>query len=64
VLWHPLLRVAVLGKLGRVEEASSYVDELHLQRPDFLKGPREILRLIFVTDEHIDMMGMVYKKHG
>ncbi len=56
VLWHPLLRAAVLGKLGRTTEARDYLNELLRMRPDFPERPRDIIRLIFVLDEHIDMI--------
>ena len=56
VLWHPLLRAAVLGKLGRADEAKPYVIELLQIKPDFLQRPREYLKRLFVTDEHVDMI--------
>lgn len=64
VLWHPLLRAAVLGKLGRTKEAKVYLDELLRIRPDFPSRPREIIRLIFVLDEHIEMIWDGLRKAG
>ena len=56
VLWHSLLRAAVLGKLGRTKEAKVYLDELLRIRPDFPTRPREIIKLIFVIDAHVAMI--------
>ncbi len=56
VLWHPLLRAAVLGKLGRTGEAKPYLEELLQIKPDFLQRPREYLKRLFVTEEHVDMV--------
>lgn len=64
VLWHPLLRAAALGKLGKTKEAGGYLDELLQMRPDFPARPREIIRLIFVLDEHIDMIWDGLRKAG
>jgi hypothetical protein len=54
--WHPLFRVAAVGKLGRAGEAKPYVNELLATKPDFLKQPREILKLLFVLDDHVEMV--------
>ena len=53
---HPLFRAAVLGKLGRTEKANPYVHELVDIKPHFLKRPREIIKLLFVLDEHVEMI--------
>jgi hypothetical protein len=42
LLWHPLFRAAVLGKLGSVKEAQVYIDELLQIKPEFPKRPREV----------------------
>ena len=55
-LWHPLLRAAVLGKLGRIDEAKPHTDELLQIKPNFPQKPREYLTRLFVIDEHIDMI--------
>ena len=54
--WHPMFRAAVLGKLGRAGEAKPYVNDLIATKPDLLKRPCEIIRLLFVLDEHVDMI--------
>ena len=56
LLWHPLLRAAVLGKLGRANEAKPFTEELLQIKPDFPQRPREYIRHLFVTDEHVDMI--------
>lgn len=53
---HPLFRASVLGKLGRIEEAAVYLNELLEIKPDFLKRPREIIKLLFVLDEHVEII--------
>ncbi len=53
---HPLFRAAILGKLGRAEKAKPYVNDLLATKPDFLKRPREIIKLLFVLDEHVGMI--------
>jgi adenylate cyclase len=53
---HPLFRAAVLGKLGRAGRAKPYVNDLLATKPDFLKRPREIIKLLFVLDEHVEMI--------
>lgn len=64
LLWHPILRAAALGKLGRPGEAKSYIEELLLIKPDFLQQPREYIRRLFVTDEHVDMIWDGLEKAG
>ena len=56
LFWHPLLRCAILGKLGRIKEAAVYVDELVQMKPEFPKRPREYLKLLFVTEKHVEMI--------
>jgi adenylate cyclase len=56
LLWHPLFRASVLGKLGRVKEAKAYIDELLQIKPEFPKRTREYIKLLFVLDEHVEMI--------
>jgi len=56
LLWHPIFRAAVLGKLSRVDEAKPFIDELLQIKTDFRQRPREYIRRLFVTDEHVDMI--------
>ncbi len=54
--WDPLIRAAVLGKLGRRSDARKAADELMILLPDFKrKGPDLIRRLTFL-DEHVEML--------
>jgi len=45
-----------LGKLGRVKEAVVYLNELLKIKPGFLKRSREIIKPLFVLDEHVEMI--------
>ena len=56
LFWHPLLRAAPLGKLGRVKEAAVYIDELVQMKPEFPKRPTDIIKLLFVTEKHVEMI--------
>lgn len=56
LLWEPLLRAAVLGKLERTDEAKPFIEELLRIKPDFRQKPREYIRPLFVTDVHVNMM--------
>ena len=56
LLWHPLIRVAALGKLGRAKDAKPHIDELLEIKPDFTERPGEYIRPLIVTDEHVDMI--------
>ena len=62
--WHPILRAAILGKLGRVKEAAVYIDELVQMKPEFIKRPVETIRLLFVTDKHVEMIFDGLSKSG
>lgn len=52
----PVIRATSLGMLGRTEEARPHLEELLQIKPDFLQRPREYIRLLFVTDEHVEMV--------
>ncbi|MDJ0957959.1 MAG: hypothetical protein QNI91_13910 [Arenicellales bacterium] len=56
LLWEPIFRAAVLGKLGRADEAKPFIDELLRIKPDFRQRPHEYIRRLFVTDDHVDMI--------
>jgi adenylate cyclase len=56
LLWHPLFRASILGKLGRVKEAEAYINELLQIKPEFPKRPREYIKLLFVLDAHVEMI--------
>jgi tetratricopeptide (TPR) repeat protein len=54
--WDPLIRAAVLGKLGRRSDAQHAAGQLFDLKPDFiLRGPDLIRRLTFL-DEHVAML--------
>ena len=54
LFYQPVFRAASLGMLDRIEDARPYLEELLEIKPDFLQRPREYLRLVFVTDEHVE----------
>ena len=56
LLWQPLFRASALGQLGRSQEARPFLDELLQIKPKFLQRPKEYIRLLFVTDEHVEMV--------
>jgi adenylate cyclase len=56
LIWHPILRAAVLGMLGRMEEAHPYIEELQQIKPEFKARPHDFLRRLLVTDEHVEMI--------
>ena len=56
ILWQPLIRAAALGRLGRMQDAKPFLEELLHLKPDFNEYGRDYIRRLFVTDEHVDMM--------
>ncbi len=52
--WLPVAYGAILGKLGRVDEAKPYVQRVQEQKPDFPARAREVLRRIVKLDPLID----------
>ena len=62
--WDPLIRAAVLGQLGRKNEAGRAVEELLALMPDFKSRGRSLLRRITYLDEHVDMLAEGLRKAG
>ena len=62
--WHPIIRAAILGKIGRVKEAEVYIDEISQMKPEFSEHPKEYLKLLFVTDKHVEMIWDGLQKAG
>ena len=56
LLWHPIIRASILGKLGRNKKAKVYIDELLKIKPKFPKHPKEYIKLLFVTEKHVEMI--------
>jgi adenylate cyclase len=54
--WDPLIRAAVLGKLGRQLEAKEAVDSLMSLVPDFEERGRGLIQRMVFLDEHVDML--------
>ena len=53
--WDTIIRAAVLGQLGRQEEASTAVAELLSLVPNFRGRGRSLIRRLAYLDEHVDM---------
>lgn len=56
LFYHELLRVAVLGKLCRTDEAKPYLHDLLACKPDFLKRGRETMKKLLALEEHVEML--------
>ncbi len=52
--WLPMLYSAVLGKLGRIDEAKVYIEEMKELKPDFASRIREILSRACKAESLID----------
>lgn len=52
--WLPVAYAAILAKLGRVDEAKVYVEQVEEQEPDFASRARELLRRTLKIDAIID----------
>jgi adenylate cyclase len=60
----PLIRAAVLGQLGRQEEAKQAVAELLALLPDFKSRGRSVLKRMVHLDENVDMLLEGLRKAG
>ena len=52
--WLPVAYAAILAKLGRVDEAAPYIDQVREQKPDFASRARELLRRTLKVNAIID----------
>lgn len=64
LLWHPLLRAAVLGKLGELEKAQVYLRDLIRIKSDFISRYDMYIRGLLVTDRHVEMIWDGLNKAG
>ena len=62
--WDPLIRAAVLSRLGRKAEAQKAVDELLALEPDFRRRGRSLIRRVAYLDEHVEMLVEGLNKAG
>jgi adenylate cyclase len=62
--WEPLFRAAVLGQLGRKDDASIYVNRLLAMQPTFENQAQELMRRLLYSDENVDMIARGLKKAG
>ena len=56
MIWHPIVRAAALGMLGRRAEAIPHIDELRRLKPEFAERPRDYIKRLLVLPEHVDMI--------
>ena len=62
--WEPLFRAAVLGQLGRKDDAEPYVKRLLEMQPTFKTHGRELIRRLLYSDENVDMVVRGLEKAG
>ena len=55
-LWDPIIRAAVLGKLGRHLDAQQAAEQLLDLVPDFKRRGLELIRRLTFLDEHVAML--------
>jgi adenylate cyclase len=60
----PIIRVAVLGQLGRQEEAGQAIDELLALVPDFETRGRSLIKRFAYSDENVEMLLGGLRKAG
>jgi tetratricopeptide (TPR) repeat protein len=60
----PMIRAAVLGQLGRQEEAKEAIDELQTLVPDFDTRGRSLIQRFAYSDENVDMLLEGLQKAG
>jgi hypothetical protein len=62
--YDPIIRIAVLGQLGRQEEANQAIDELLALVPDFRTRGHSLIRRFAYLDEHVEMLVEGLRKAG
>lgn len=56
LLWEPLIRAAILGQLGRTNEARVALQNLLDIQPGFPANGRDIVRRLLYSDENVEMV--------
>ncbi len=64
LIWSPLERAAVLGQLGRIEEARIALDEALAIHPDFADDPYRYLNCFILQDELVEHVIEGLRKAG
>ena len=62
--WDPLIRTAVLGQLGRQEDAEKAMGELLALMPDFESRGRSVLKRLVFVDENVEILLVGLRKAG
>ena len=64
LFWEPLVRAAVLGQLGRADDAQPYLQKLLSLQPTFQDRGRHFVRRLLYSKENVDMVYEGLKKAG
>jgi hypothetical protein len=64
LFWGPMLRVAVLGQLKRIDEAKAHIDHLRLLKPDFEKKAHYLISRYVKEGELIEQVVDGLRKAG
>ncbi|MGD8649964.1 MAG: hypothetical protein PVJ77_25740, partial [Desulfobacterales bacterium] len=56
LFWEPLVRTAVLGQLGRTDDAQPYLRKLLSLQPTFKERGRNLIRRLLYSEENVDMV--------
>ena len=64
LFWEPLARAAVLGQLGRTDDAQPYLQKLLSLQPSFKDSGRDLVRRLLYSEENVEMVFEGLRKAG
>ena len=64
LFWEPLIRAAILGKLGRTDDAQPYLQKLITMQPTFKDRGRHLIRRLLYSGKNVDMVYEGLQKAG
>lgn len=64
LFWESLVRAAVLGQLGRTDDAQPYLQKLLNLQPTFKDRGRHLIRRLLYSEENVDMVYKGLQKAG
>ena len=64
LFWEPLVRAAVLGQLGRTDDAQPYLQKLLNLQPSFENNGRDLVRRLIYSEENVEMVYEGLRKAG
>ncbi|MDJ0820139.1 MAG: tetratricopeptide repeat protein [Desulfobacterales bacterium] len=64
LFWEPLVRAAVLGQLGRADDAQPYLQIITGLQPTFKERGRDLIRRLLYSEENVDMVYEGLQKVG